>query len=157
MKVDFWKNYDEVKDNLTNATPLRIDIEHRTWWGDKEYSNLDWVRINAYAKANNIDLNETPVDADFMNTMEEWYLKLAEKEMLFNEFLSKDDTLKITFNDSQYKYIRIADNATNGQVLLQMFPPSVYFGDNEKHLVLLTKDCELTCYNNEWWNAKFKR
>lgn len=47
-------------------------------------------------------------------------------------------------------------DATNGQVLLQMFPPSVYFGDDEKHIVLLTKDCELTCYNNEWWNAPYK-
>ena len=47
-------------------------------------------------------------------------------------------------------------DATNGQVLLQIFPPSVYFGDNEKHLVLLAKDCELTCYNNGWWNAPYK-
>ena len=55
------------------------------------------------------------------------------------------------------KYLTpIPDNATNGQVLLQMFPPSVYFGDDEKHIVLLTKDCELTCYNNEWWNAPYK-
>lgn len=52
--------------------------------------------------------------------------------------------------------INIPDNATNGEVLLKMFPPSVYFGDNEKHLVLLTKDCELTCLNNEWWNAPYK-
>lgn len=131
MKVDFWKNYDEVKDNLTKATPLRIDIEHRTWWGDREYSNLDWIRIQAYAKANNIDLNETPVDADFMNTMEEWYLDLAE-----NTFPVKD--------------------MTNGEVLLGVFPPSVYYGDDEKHCVLLTKDCLLTCYNAEWWNAPYK-
>lgn len=48
------------------------------------------------------------------------------------------------------------DNATNGQVLLKMFPPSVYYGDDEKHIVLLAKDCELTCYNNEWWNAPYK-
>ena len=48
------------------------------------------------------------------------------------------------------------EDATNGKVLLQMFPPSVYFGDDEKHIVLLTKDCELTCYNNEWWNAPYK-
>lgn len=131
MKVDFWKNYDEIKDDLTNATPLRIDIEHRTWWGDKEYSNLDWVRINAYAKANNIDLNETPVDADFMNTMEEWYLDLAE-----NTFPVKD--------------------MTNGEVLLGVFPPSVYYGDDEKHCVLLAKDCLLDCHNEEWWNAPYK-
>ena len=52
--------------------------------------------------------------------------------------------------------IALPDNATNGQVLLQIFPPSVYYGDDEKHIVLLTKDCELTCYNNEWWNAPYK-
>ena len=45
---------------------------------------------------------------------------------------------------------------TNGKVLMTMFPPSVYFGDNEKHLVMLAKDCDLTCYNNEWWNAEYK-
>lgn len=48
------------------------------------------------------------------------------------------------------------EDATNGEVLLKMFPPSVYYGDDEKHIVLLTKDCELTCYNNEWWNAPYK-
>jgi hypothetical protein len=48
-------------------------------------------------------------------------------------------------------------NATNGEVLLQVFPPSVYYGDDEKHIVLLTKDCELTCYNNDWWNAPYER
>jgi len=51
----------------------------------------------------------------------------------------------------------IPDNATNGQVLFQMFPPSVYYGDDEKHIVLLTKDCELTCYNNDWWDAPYER
>lgn len=53
-------------------------------------------------------------------------------------------------------HAEIKDGLTNGQVLLQMFPPSVYFGDNEKHFVLLAKDCELTCYNNEWWNAPYE-
>ena len=48
------------------------------------------------------------------------------------------------------------EDATNGEVLLKMFPPSVYYGDDENHIVLLTKDCELTCYNNEWWNAPYK-
>ena len=47
-------------------------------------------------------------------------------------------------------------DATNGEVLLKMFPPSVYYGDNEKHWAILTKDCELTCLNNEWWNAPYK-
>lgn len=47
-------------------------------------------------------------------------------------------------------------DATNGDVLKMLFPPSVYYGDDEKHIVLLTKDCELTCYNNEWWNAPYK-
>lgn len=49
------------------------------------------------------------------------------------------------------------EDTTNGKVLLKMFPPSVYYGDDEKHIVLLTKDCELTCYNNEWWNAPYER
>ena len=48
------------------------------------------------------------------------------------------------------------EDATNGEVLLQMFPPSVYYGDDEKHLAILAKDCELTCLNDEWWNAKYK-
>ena len=51
----------------------------------------------------------------------------------------------------------ITENATNGKVLLGVFPPSVYYGDDEKHFALLTKDCELTCYNNEWWNAPYER
>lgn len=52
--------------------------------------------------------------------------------------------------------INILEDATNGDVLKMLFPPSVYYGDDEKHIVLLTKDCELTCLNNEWWNAPYK-
>lgn len=49
-------------------------------------------------------------------------------------------------------------DATNGEVLMKMFPPSVYYGYgyNEKHFAILAKDCEFICSNDEWWNAKYK-
>jgi len=44
---------------------------------------------------------------------------------------------------------------TNGEVLMTMFPPSVYYG-KDKRLVLLAKDVCLECVNDEWWNAEYK-
>lgn len=59
-------------------------------------------------------------------------------------------------NNENIAIINIPKGATNGDVFKMLFPPSVYYGDDEKHLVLLTKDCELICFNNEWWNALYK-
>lgn len=85
MKINFWKDYDK---SSNDNTPLRIDAHSRTWFGGIEYTNLDIERINAYVKANNIDLSKTVINADFMNTMEEWYLSLAEK---YAESMAKEE------------------------------------------------------------------
>ena len=90
MKISFWKNYD-VKSS-ENIPPLRIDVHRKTWWGDVEFSGLDYERIKAYAKANDIDLYETPVNADFMNTMEEWYLNLAYS---YNEVAKRKNEINV--------------------------------------------------------------
>ena len=44
---------------------------------------------------------------------------------------------------------------TNGEVLMTMFPPSVYYG-KDKRLVLLAKDTCLECTNDDWWKAEWK-
>ena len=45
---------------------------------------------------------------------------------------------------------------TNGKVLMTMFNPSVYYGKDERHLMVLAKDVNFECLNNEWWNAEWK-
>ena len=45
---------------------------------------------------------------------------------------------------------------TNGEVLMKMFPPSVYFPSEGKYMALLTKDCIVSCSNEDWWNADYK-
>ena len=50
----------------------------------------------------------------------------------------------------------VLNKTTNGDVLKMLFPPSVYYGDDVKHMMVLTKNCELTCFNNEWWDAPYK-
>ena len=47
-------------------------------------------------------------------------------------------------------------NGTNGDVLMKMFPPSVYFPSEGKYMALLTKDCIVSCSNVDWWNAEYK-
>ena len=46
-------------------------------------------------------------------------------------------------------------NGTNGEVLLEMFPPSVYLPTREYYIALLTKDCVVNCTNVDWWNTKY--
>lgn len=77
MKIDFWKDYDGK--NGDDIPPLRVNvIKHSFHYSTWEYTGLEMVRIKAYAKACGIDLKTTPINAEFMNTMEEWYLTLAE-------------------------------------------------------------------------------
>ncbi len=45
---------------------------------------------------------------------------------------------------------------TNGEFLMKMFPPSVYFTSDGTYMALLTKDCLVSCSNVEWWNAEYK-
>lgn len=47
-------------------------------------------------------------------------------------------------------------DGTNGEVLMKMFPPSVYFPSEGKYMALLTKDCLVSCSNVDWWNADYK-
>ena len=47
-------------------------------------------------------------------------------------------------------------NGTNGEVLMKMFPPSVYFPSDGIYTALLTKDCVVSCSNKNWWNADYK-
>lgn len=60
--------------------------------------------------------------------------------------------------DEMFNIIRngIPLNGTNGEVLMKMFPPSVYFPSEGKYMALLTKDCIVSCSNVEWWNADYK-
>lgn len=47
-------------------------------------------------------------------------------------------------------------NGTNGEVLMKMFPPSVYFSSDDTYMALLTKDCLVSCSNVDWWNAEYR-
>lgn len=64
------------------------------------------------------------------------------------------------FKTTEMLYNRVRDgislNGTNGEVLMKMFPPSVYFPSEGKYMVLLTKDCLVSCSNADWWNADYK-
>lgn len=72
--------------------------------------------------------------------------------------LIKNDVEKHTTNYVPFLMIGngIPLNGTNGEVLLRMFPPSVYFPSEGKYMALLTKDCIVSCSNVEWWNAEYK-
>lgn len=60
--------------------------------------------------------------------------------------------------DEMFNIIRngVPLNGTNGEVLMKMFPPSVYFPSEGKYMALLTKDCIVSCSNVDWWNADYK-
>lgn len=64
------------------------------------------------------------------------------------------------FKTTEMLYNRVRDgislNGTNGEVLMKMFPPSVYFPSEGKYMALLTKDCIVSCSNVDWWNADYK-
>ena len=47
-------------------------------WHNYTCREIDFIRLNAYKKANNIGDN-IPITADLMNDMEQWYLDLAGK------------------------------------------------------------------------------
>lgn len=64
------------------------------------------------------------------------------------------------FKTTEMLYNRVRDgislNGTNGEVLMKMFPPSVYFPQKEHYMALLTKDCIVSCSNVAWWNAEYR-
>lgn len=49
----------------------------------------------------------------------------------------------------------ILNDYSNGDVIRMLFPPSLYFGEEGKHLVTFAKDCEMQCSNEKWWNTSF--
>lgn len=76
--IDFWKDYDGT--NSDSIPHLRVDVNKPSWWhGSWEYSGLDVERIKAYCKATGKDFHSQTLNAEFMNTMEDWYLNLAEQ------------------------------------------------------------------------------
>lgn len=76
-KIEFWKDFDGT--NSDSIPHLRVDVNKHSWWhGSWEYSGLEVERIKAYCKATGKDFHSQTLNAEFMNTMEEWYLNLAE-------------------------------------------------------------------------------
>ena len=87
--IDFWKDYDGT--NSDSIPHLRVDANKHSWWhGSWEYSGLDVERIKAYCKATSKDFHSQTLNAEFMNTMEDWYLNLAERMKLHQVDYSGD-------------------------------------------------------------------
>lgn len=65
--MNYWLDEKELK---------KLSEEERNNYTCRE---IDFIRLNAYKKANNIGDN-IPITADLMNDMEQWYLDLAGSE-----------------------------------------------------------------------------
>lgn len=61
--------------------PTIIEAESEEEWNNYTFREIDFIRLNAYKKANNIGDN-IPITADLMDDMEQWYLDLADKESI---------------------------------------------------------------------------
>lgn len=94
--IDFWKDYDGT--NSDSIPHLRVDVNKPSWWhGTWEYSGLDIERIKAYCKATGKDFHSQTLNAEFMNTMEDWYLNLAKQYLALDKIIADIDTKAFHF------------------------------------------------------------
>lgn len=63
--VDFWKDYNPSSNEKIPSM-----------------RGIDYERIKAYCEAIGVDMYKQPINAKFMNEMEDWYLNLAERMKL---------------------------------------------------------------------------
>lgn len=63
--IDFWKDYKPSNDGEMPSIP--------------SMRSIDAKRIRAYCEAIGVDMYKQPINAKFMNEMEDWYLNLAEQ------------------------------------------------------------------------------
>ena len=63
--IDYWQDYKPSNDGKMPSIP--------------SMRSIDAKRIKAYCEAIGVDRYKQPINAKFMNEMEEWYLNLAEQ------------------------------------------------------------------------------
>lgn len=93
--IDYWQDYKPSNDGKMPSIP--------------SMRSIDAKRIRAYCEATGVDRDKQPINAKFMNEMEEWYLNLAEQYSALDKIRAEIEQITDTMGVSYNQYVSKID------------------------------------------------